>query len=74
MDDVCAGCRAIYLWLCTKDLGKMTFKDQNAPDTPEAMLLGLKNNKTTYAEAFDLLCGHAGLKCAVVSGYVKAVG
>ena len=38
------------------------------------MLLGLKNNKTTYAEAFDLLCGHAGLKCAVVSGYVKAVG
>ncbi|XP_013408285.1 uncharacterized protein LOC106172195 isoform X2 [Lingula anatina] len=62
--------RAIFLWLCTKDLSKMHF-EHVAPDTPEEILMGLKEGKATYAVIYETLCSYAGLHCKVISGYAK---
>ena len=45
--------RAIFLWLCTKDLHKMNF-DNVQKDSPEEILMGIRTGKTTYAQVFEV--------------------
>ncbi|VDN42378.1 unnamed protein product [Dibothriocephalus latus] len=47
--------RAIFLWLCTKDLSKMNFENVK-PDSPEQILMDIRTKKTSYAQAFFTLC------------------
>lgn len=47
--------RAIFRWLVTKNLKEMIF-DNVMNGSPEEVLLGLKEGKTTYAEVFDMMC------------------
>lgn len=47
--------RAIFRWLATKNLKEITF-DNVEKDSPEEVLLELKEDKTTYAKVFDTLC------------------
>ena len=48
-------CRAIFLWLCSKDLTRLTF-DKVKKDSPEEILTNLRRGQTTYAVVFDILC------------------
>ncbi|VDK80358.1 unnamed protein product [Dibothriocephalus latus] len=64
--------RAIFLWLCTKDLNKMNF-DNVKPGSPEETLMDIRANKTSYAQAFLTLCRYADLHCKLISGYAKGV-
>lgn len=64
--------RLIFLWLCTKDLSKIKF-DKVTPGSPEEILQGLKDSKSTYAKIYDILCSYAGLHSTVVTGYAKGV-
>ena len=55
-------CRAIFLWLCSKDLSRLTF-DSVADDSPEKILVDLTQGRTTYAVVFEILCrflAHSG--------------
>lgn len=47
--------RAIFRWLATKNL-KETIFDKVEKGSPEEILLGLKEGKTTYAKMFDTMC------------------
>ncbi|KAM3177868.1 hypothetical protein ACTXT7_003705 [Hymenolepis weldensis] len=47
--------RAIFLWLCTKDLHQMNF-DNVTPGSPEEILMGIRTGKSTYAQIFQTLC------------------
>ncbi|CAH1783747.1 unnamed protein product, partial [Owenia fusiformis] len=62
--------RAIFLWLCTKDLKNMEFNNVQ-PNSPEEIMLGLKEGKVTYAVVFETLCSYAGLHCITLAGYAK---
>lgn len=46
---------AIFRWLATKNLKEMIF-DNVEKGSPEEILLGLKEGKTTYAKVFDTMC------------------
>jgi len=62
--------RAIFLWLCSKDLSKLTFHNVEA-GSPEEILMSLKKGQTTYAVVYETLCSYAGLHCKTLSGYAK---
>ena len=62
--------RVIFLWLCTKDLGKMQFTNVQ-PGSPEEILLNVKQGKASYAQIYETLCSYAGLHCRVIRGYAK---
>lgn len=62
--------RAIFLWLCSKDLDRLTF-DNVRPESPEEILMDLKTSKATYAHVFKTLCSYAGMHCQIISGYAK---
>lgn len=51
----CFHWRVIYLWLCSKDLTKMSF-DQAQTGSPEEILMNLKRGNTTYAVVYEILC------------------
>ncbi|VDN13471.1 unnamed protein product [Dibothriocephalus latus] len=65
--------RAIFFWLCTKDLNNMTFNNVK-PDSPEQILMDIRTKKTTYADVFLTLCRYADLHCKLIQGYVKGIG
>jgi len=48
-------CRAIFLWLCSKDLTKLNF-DSIQKGSPEEILMNLQQGQTTYAVVFEILC------------------
>ena len=60
------------MWLCTKDLSRLNFQ-QVRDDSPEELLVGIKQGRSTYAQVFDLLCTYAGLHSAIISGRAKGV-
>ncbi|CDS40088.1 Transglutaminase [Echinococcus multilocularis] len=62
--------RAIFLWLCTKDLHQMNF-DNVTPGSPEEILMGIRTGKSTYAQIFQILCRYANLHCKLLLGYAK---
>jgi len=47
--------RAIFLWLCSKDLSRLTF-DRVQEGSPEEILMNLSIGQTTYAAVFQILC------------------
>src|SRR6218665_1877393 len=47
--------RAIFLWLCSKDLNELNFTDYEKL-SPEENLMNLKNGQTTYARVYETLC------------------
>lgn len=47
--------RVIFRWLATKNLKEIIF-DNVEKGSPEEVLLGLKEGKTTYAMVFDTMC------------------
>ena len=47
--------RAIFLWLCSKDLSKLNF-DNVQKGSPEEILMSLQRGQTTYAVVFEILC------------------
>ncbi|CAD5115455.1 DgyrCDS4427 [Dimorphilus gyrociliatus] len=64
--------RKIFIWLCSKDLGKFDFEGVGEnTDTPENVLLKLKKGLTTYAVVYSTLCKEAGLMCKTIVGYAK---
>ncbi|ESO06527.1 hypothetical protein HELRODRAFT_188380 [Helobdella robusta] len=62
--------RAIFLWLCSKDLTKLNF-DSAQKGSPEEILINLQKGQTTYAVVYEILCSYAGLHCKTISGYAK---
>lgn len=50
-----SGFRAIFLWLCSKDLTKLNF-DSVQKGSPEEILMNLQQGLTTYAVVFEILC------------------
>lgn len=63
-------CRAIFLWLCSKDLTNLNFTNV-AKGSPEEILVSLREGRTTYAVVYETLCSYAGLHCRTLSGYAK---
>lgn len=66
--------RAIYRWICVKDLNVMEFADDLAADTPMGLLRGIKFGTETYHVLFMRLCSYAGLHCEEIKGHSKSVG
>lgn len=64
--------RAIFVYLCSKDLSKINFKKPKK-DSPEELLMKLKKGDTTYARVFENLCSYAGIQCHTVPGVAKGV-
>jgi len=62
--------RALFLWLCSKDLSKMNFPNVE-PGSPEEILMNLQRGQTTYARVYETLCSYAGLHCKTLTGYAK---
>jgi len=62
--------RAIFLWLCSKDLSKLNFSNVEK-GSPEEILMNLQRGQTTYARVFETLCSYAGLLCKTLTGYAK---
>lgn len=70
--------RAVFRWLCTKDLGRLKVDGRadgiKADASPDEVLLNLQQRKTTYAAVFEILCTNAGLKCRTIRGKCKGDG
>ncbi|KAK0065116.1 hillarin [Biomphalaria pfeifferi] len=66
--------RAIYRWICVKDLNVMEFDDGLNVDTPMGLLRGIKLGTETYHVLFMRLCSYAGLHCVEIKGHSKSVG
>ncbi|CAG5122589.1 unnamed protein product [Candidula unifasciata] len=66
--------RAIYRWICVKDLNVMEFADNLDADTPLGLLRGIKFGTETYHVLFMRLCSYAGLHCVEIKGHSKSVG
>ena len=47
--------RAIFLWLCSKDLAELAF-DNIQKGSPEEILVSLRQSQTTYAVVYETLC------------------
>ena len=47
--------RAIFRWMTTKNMYTIMF-DSELPGSPEQVLGGFKDGKTTYARIFECLC------------------
>lgn len=62
--------RAIFLWLCSKDLAKLNF-DNVRRGSPEEILMQLQSGQTTYAVVYEILCSYAHLHCKTLTGYAK---
>jgi hypothetical protein len=62
--------RAIFLWLCSKDLSKLNFSNVEK-GSPEEILMNLQRGLTTYARVYETLCSYAGLLCKTLTGYAK---
>jgi hypothetical protein len=62
--------RAIFLWLCSKDLSKLNFSSVEK-GSPEEILMNLQRGLTTYARVYETLCSYAGLLCKTLTGYAK---
>lgn len=62
--------RAIFVFLSSKDLSKINF-GRVERDSPEEMLMNLKDGRTTYARVYETLCSYAGLNCDTVTGFAK---
>jgi len=62
--------RAIFLWLCSKDLSKLNFSNIEK-GSPEEILMNLQRGQTTYARVYETLCSYAGLLCKTLTGYAK---
>jgi hypothetical protein len=62
--------RAIFLWLCSKDLSKLNFSNVEK-GSPEEILMNLQRGQTTYARVYETLCSYAGLLCKTLTGYAK---
>ncbi len=60
------------MWLCTKDLSRLSFPDIPS-DSPEELLIGIRQGRSTYAQVLQLLCTYSGSHCAVISGRAKGV-
>jgi len=53
---IVAACfRAIFLWLCSKDLSKLKFPNPEK-GSPEEILMNLQQGYTTYARVYEMLC------------------
>lgn len=50
--------RAIFVYLSSKDLSKINF-GRVERDSPEEMLMNLKDGRTTYARVYETLCRFA---------------
>lgn len=50
--------RAIFVYLSSTDLSKINF-NRVEPDSPEEMLMNLKDARTTYARVYETLCRSA---------------
>ncbi|KAH9494726.1 hypothetical protein Btru_017731 [Bulinus truncatus] len=66
--------RAIYRWICVKDLNVMEFAESLNVDTPMGLLRGIKLGTETYHVLFMRLCSYAGLHCVEIKGHSKSVG
>jgi len=55
MTTVVACFRAIFLWLCSKDLSKLKFPNPEK-GSPEEILMNLQQGYTTYARVYEMLC------------------
>lgn len=62
--------RAIFLWLCSKDLAKLNFTNVES-GSPEEILMNLKEGHTTYARVYETLCRYGGLHCKTLTGFAK---
>jgi len=52
---VLIGCRALFVYLCSKDLSKLDVESVE-PGSPHELLVSLSKHETTYARAFETLC------------------
>lgn len=64
--------RAIFRWMTTKNMFTIMF-DSELPASPEQVLGGFKDGKTTYARIFECLCNYSGVHCVTLSGWAKGV-
>ncbi|KAL5964340.1 Hillarin [Taenia solium] len=64
--------RVIFRWIASKNMQKIMF-DSVPPDSPEEVLLSFKDNKTSFARIYEIMCTYAGLHCVAISGYAKGV-
>lgn len=70
IDDDITKARILFMWLASKKPQDLLFDDIE-PGSPEEVLRGLCNGRTTYAMAFNTLCLHSGLPCRVITGVAK---
>ncbi|KAK3095942.1 hypothetical protein FSP39_021116 [Pinctada imbricata] len=64
--------RAIFRWMTCKNMYTINFESVKS-GTPEDVLTSFKNKKGTYARIFETMCNHAGLYCAVLTGFAKGL-
>ncbi|CDS40089.1 Transglutaminase [Echinococcus multilocularis] len=64
--------RVIFRWIASKNMQKIVFENV-PPNSPEEVLLSFKDNKTSFARIYEIMCTYAGLHCVSISGYAKGV-
>ncbi|XP_048767751.2 hillarin-like [Ostrea edulis] len=66
--------RALFRWICLKDLNKIEIDDTVSSESPLGILRGIKQGTETYHDLFKRLCSYAGLYCEIIKGYSKGAG
>ncbi|XP_022337039.2 hillarin-like [Crassostrea virginica] len=66
--------RAIFRWICLKDLNKIEIDDTVSSESPLGILRGIKQGTESYHDLFKRLCSYAGLYCEIIKGYSKGAG
>lgn len=47
--------RVIFRWITSKNMQRITF-DSAPPNSPEELLLSFKENKTSFARIYEIMC------------------
>lgn len=72
-DDVSA-VRAIVRWISGQDLRYYEVQNEASPNCAAHFLNELKNGKGRYDKIFNLMCKHAQIPSATISGHSKGIG
>ncbi|XP_067949883.1 uncharacterized protein [Watersipora subatra] len=64
--------RVLFRWMTQKHMDSIQFAGA-PPGSPEELIMGFGESRSTYCRIYELLCLYSGIPCITVVGYAKGI-